>query len=407
MVPLLRRGALGGMMKFTRASTAQVLGADGATYASVASGVPRFSGSAQRLVVHEARTNALRNPRWEGAVAGSPGTAPTYMARSNSANVTVAIAGTNTEYGMPYMDVSFSGTTAGAIEYPELRLEASNQIAATVGQVCAAGAFCRVVSGSFPGTCSISTCGYEYNSSGVFLASAPSNNIGTPTGAIAWMGGTTTLVQGSVAYWRPCWTITIPAATAVNFTLRLYSPAANVNITNGIMLPPPGLPVAGTPAAFAQAADAVTMAGAAHPSAGTLLLRGWVREQSSLARPLVSVDDGSLANAILVQINAASLSVRAFPRLAGVSGSVAIGGNVTAGAEFNLGVSWGAGVVAISLNGAAAVTTTQTLPTNLTTLRLGCNSSAAYANAEFAMADYAPGLAVPPAQLQAMTAALT
>jgi len=237
---LLRRGALSGVVNFTRASGARVLGADDATYADVASGAPRFSGSAQRLVIHEARTNAIRNPRWEGAVAGSPGTAPTNMARSSSASITVAIAGTGTEYGMPYMDVSYSGTTGASVEYPELRLEAGNQIAATVGQVCAAGAYCRVVAGTFPGTVQISSAGYENNSSGVFIASAPSNTLATPTSTIAWLGGTTTLAQASVAYWQPAWTVRVPATTPVSFTLRLYSPAANANITGGIMLPPPG-----------------------------------------------------------------------------------------------------------------------------------------------------------------------
>jgi hypothetical protein len=397
------------MMKFTRASTAQVLSADDATYASVASGVPRFSGSAQRLVIHEARTNAIRNPRWEGAVAGSPGTVPTYMQRTNSTNISLTIAGTGTEFGMPYLDVAVAGTAGASTEYPYISLETAQQIGATVGQVVAAGYFARIVSGTFPAGCTLRMDGFENNSSGLFIASTAAITMSTPTASLAWLGGTVTMAQAAVAYYVPAPTIRVAAGTATGFTIRLYSPAVNVNVASGITLPPPGLPVAGTPAAFAQAAEVVTMAGAAHPSAGTLLLRGWVREQSSgsSSRPLVSVDDGSLANAILVQINAASLSVRAFPRLAGASGSVAIGGNVTAGAEFNLGVSWGAGVVAISLNGAAAVTTTQTLPTNLTTLRLGCNSSAAYANAEFAVANYAPGLIVPPAQLQAMTAALT
>ena len=73
---------------FRRASTGWCFDAFGALVA-VATDTPRYDHDPITLanlglLMEEARTNAVRNPRFEGAIAGTPGTAPTYTSGPNT-----------------------------------------------------------------------------------------------------------------------------------------------------------------------------------------------------------------------------------------------------------------------------------------------------------------------------------
>ena len=124
---------------FTRASSGSYFGADGILkYAGV--NEARFdhdpvTGESLGLLIEEQRTNSIRNNTMVGAVAGTPGTAPTNWGGSapTSNGVNRQIVGTGIEDGINYIDYRIAGTTTSTLFFgfsPEL----STVVAATNGQ---------------------------------------------------------------------------------------------------------------------------------------------------------------------------------------------------------------------------------------------------------------------------------
>ena len=78
---LVAPSVLSNPLTLSRAQTGGVqssaIADNGSSVALYGADTPRFTGSAQRLLIEGQRTNSIRNPRCEGAVAGTPGTAPT------------------------------------------------------------------------------------------------------------------------------------------------------------------------------------------------------------------------------------------------------------------------------------------------------------------------------------------
>jgi hypothetical protein len=68
------------------------------------------------LILEPARTNKIRNPRLEGAVAGSPGTMPTRMSFDLSSGMSGKVLAVTTEKGVRVVDFQFTGT-AGSNAY--------------------------------------------------------------------------------------------------------------------------------------------------------------------------------------------------------------------------------------------------------------------------------------------------
>lgn len=103
------------------------------------------------LLVEEARTNGIRNNSMQGAVAGSPGTAPNFWSGTGIINgVTFAIVGTGTENGIDYIDLSITGTPSITFQQ-SYAMEATTAIGVLAGQTWMFSSFLRVLSGSFTG----------------------------------------------------------------------------------------------------------------------------------------------------------------------------------------------------------------------------------------------------------------
>ena len=140
---------------FNRASAGWSFNATG-TLAQVAADVPRFDYNpatlaCRGLLLDESRTNGIRNPRAEGAAAGTPGTAPTNWFTATGTGVVHSIVGTGTESGIPYCDVRFAGTASGTVNL-SLNFETTTAIAAVSGQTWTGSGFVRLVAGSFGAT---------------------------------------------------------------------------------------------------------------------------------------------------------------------------------------------------------------------------------------------------------------
>lgn len=97
---------------FTRASTATYFDSSGVLQTAIA-GQPRFDFSPTTLqslglLIEEQRTNSLLQSGWDGAVAGSPGTAPTSWSISSVGSPSLEVA--NAQYGtaIPALALTFN-----------------------------------------------------------------------------------------------------------------------------------------------------------------------------------------------------------------------------------------------------------------------------------------------------------
>ena len=119
---------------------------------STINSAPRFdhnptTGESLGLLVEEQRTNLVRNNTMVGAVAGSPGTAPTNgWVIVNSATYTSSIIGTGVENGINYIDIQYvvaAGAAAAVLFYADTP-------AATASTSYAGSYYLKLVSGSIP-----------------------------------------------------------------------------------------------------------------------------------------------------------------------------------------------------------------------------------------------------------------
>ena len=138
--------SLHGSLAVTRGSTAGGYDAAG-SYLELAASQPRFDASGG-LIVEEARTNAIRNPRMEGAVAGSPGTVPGYWTVTAITGLTRTLS-TGVEAGAPYLDCNFAGTSTAA-GYCVVMPEQVGAAAAVAGQSWTCAMNIALVAGSLP-----------------------------------------------------------------------------------------------------------------------------------------------------------------------------------------------------------------------------------------------------------------
>lgn len=242
---------LDGRIQFSRASAATYFDRTG-TLQTAASNQPRIdydpaTGAVRGLLIEEQRTNSIRNPRAEGAVAGTPGTAPTNWAINPSSGVTSEIVGTGTEGGIPYIDVRFFGTSSLAWEVQCDTLHAS----ASVGQTWTSSCFVRLIAG----TVSNFTPRHVLYEFGTTLRNGSS---------------IIDLSSASLKNGRSSVTYTLQVTDASNVQSRLnFAPTGAIDFTIRIGLPQleqgafptsPVMPPAGSPAASTRAADAALMA---------------------------------------------------------------------------------------------------------------------------------------------------
>jgi hypothetical protein len=218
---------------FTRASDATYFDSSGVLQ-TAGNNVPRFDVNPTTLdplglLIEEQRTNSIRNNTMQGAVAGTPGTAPTnWTMVSTLSGLTREIVSIGVENGINYIDVKWSGTTSVAVSSAILaQAESSAAVAASVGQSWSGSWYLRLVNGSFTGLSSLRIQITERNSAGAFVAaselsvlsSVNSNGLATQRYTIS-----RTLTNATVAQLGCEVRLSIPTSTAVDFTLRIGLP---------------------------------------------------------------------------------------------------------------------------------------------------------------------------------------
>lgn len=240
------------------------------------------------VLLEEARSNFVRNPRAEGAVAGTPGTLPTNWSLSLTGGLSSQVVGTGSESGLPFLDLRIFGTTSG-FATATLRFETAQQVSAAVGQNWNVSAFLRLVGGAW-GTPSVGPRFeiIENDAGGSWVGTSTSPALVLPTAAglatqRLFFGNT--LFAATTAFVQPALTISYPTATAVDFTLRIGVATIERGLTpSSPMLPPVGVPGTSTRAAdqtritglsFGPATMLIQATNAAAFNASLCVIGGW------------------------------------------------------------------------------------------------------------------------------------
>ena len=104
-----------------------------------------------RLVNQPSRTNYVRNPRAEGASAGTPGTLPTNFATVLPGGITRTVVGYTTIAGIPGIEIRFQGTPSETSSIRYFPDGTTGLLPITANQSCTSSMFICVTSGSMSG----------------------------------------------------------------------------------------------------------------------------------------------------------------------------------------------------------------------------------------------------------------
>jgi hypothetical protein len=264
----------GDIITFTRSSTGTYFNSSGVLQ-TAAINAARFDYNpstlaALGLLIEESRTNSIRNNTMVGAVAGTPGTAPTnwVIQINTTTGLTTQVVGTGTESGITYIDLRVSGTASGAGTL-DVFFENASAVAALTGQTWTGSVYTKLQAGSLTGISSPTFRLYEYTS-GIVYVTGQVGAIATPTTAgLATQRTSATLTTtggATTASIRPLINYAIANGAAVDITLRVGLPQLEFGAFATSVIPT-------TTAALPRSADVAsvnTLSPWFNASAGTL-----------------------------------------------------------------------------------------------------------------------------------------
>lgn len=171
-----------------------------------------------------APANYIRNNSMQGAVAGTPGTAPTTWGVSGT-GVTIENIGATSISGIDCIDYRFSGTTGAT--FGQITLDTGTTIIpASVGQTWAFGVYLALIAGSFTNVSALTASVSQRNTAGTGIASigVMSNQVGLLTSTLKRAVGAGTLTGADTAYIQPLMAFTWTNGAAIDFTIRIGWP---------------------------------------------------------------------------------------------------------------------------------------------------------------------------------------
>lgn len=244
--------------RFTRASAAWWFDGAGRLRVALPNDLRRLPDGrpSDAPFIEPARVNLVRNPRAEGAVAGSPGTAPTHWAIGGTGGIAARIAGAGDTDGVPWLDVRFTGTVASSGS-GIVWFEVSNQIAAVTGQPFTHSYHVRLAGQAAGGISGHQAWIAELNA-GVGVVRQENAAQPVPTAAPLHLQRAVQLITTSglaTAWLRPFAGFTFAAGTH-DVTVRLALP----QLERELGVTSPILPEIGAPLAASRAADQYSLA---------------------------------------------------------------------------------------------------------------------------------------------------
>ena len=228
-----------------------------------------FLGST--LMYPTARTNYVRNPRAEGAIAGTPGTTPTYWSVSPATNR--QIVGTGTVGGVSYVDIRIYGTQPGSGTQLaiSLYLDGANTTVTVGNYTFTASAWVQVVAGALPSGGSLELHIGEYGTGTSYFPGTPVSSPGT------WQRTSTTttitdptITSADAMVWVYC-----TGGQTFDFTLRVGGPQLELGSTaTSLILPPSGSPAVTTITDYGLLSNGVIVMASAPASGASIQWTG-------------------------------------------------------------------------------------------------------------------------------------
>jgi hypothetical protein len=236
-----------------------------------------------------------------GAIAGSPGTLPTGWGWDNALPVgmTKSISNTGTENGLPYVDVTISGT-AGAAGYEALTFTTSGLTAMSAGQTWTASSFFRTVSGVIPAGSSL-YMRYETSVGATTQDSAVS--IALLSSAFQRVSTTNTNAPATTANGRSFLLWSFANGLTYNFTLRIYAPQLEL----GAFASAPILTTSGA-ATVNGNQQVVDLTGRLSAGVGGIIQVNLLGAENDFVR-VIEFNDGTGSNYVMVRRNVTGLQM--------------------------------------------------------------------------------------------------
>ncbi|WP_368413994.1 hypothetical protein [Falsiroseomonas sp.] len=289
-------------------SRATALRADGLGWEEHAADTPRFPGPAERLLFEAQRTNMVRNPRGEGAVAdahGTPGTLPANWS-AGGPGLTRSIVGLGTEDGMPFIDVRISGTATSG-HYTFTAESGFAHVSAGNGQTWTHSLFARLIAGPARATrCHLR----QFNSTGGIAGDVVVTAPVFTTGRLAEcrMTATGRLNQSATTRLQAFHQVNFTTGSVIDDTWRLGWSQLEL----GPFASTPILPPIGTPGTATRGADGVSASlaelGIGENGACTILWSGAFDVTNIASQQVIAaVDDGSNANRHMLRLGVSGI----------------------------------------------------------------------------------------------------
>jgi hypothetical protein len=166
--------------------------------------------------------NYLRNASMIGAVAGAPGTLPTYWS-AGGAGLTTSVLDTGVENGIPYIDFVISGTSTGTSW--QTLFESATEVTVAAAQVWTASVYAKLAAGSDANVTATEVIINEY-ASGTYSGGASAQfTPGGPTNNLATSRYSATMTIGASVTTATCGVLmTFAVGAVINMTLRIGLP---------------------------------------------------------------------------------------------------------------------------------------------------------------------------------------
>lgn len=248
------------------------------------------------LLIEEARTNSIRNNTMQGAVAGTPGTAPTNWVIPGTVNGLTQTLSIGTEDGISYIDFRYAGTTSAASSH-QVSFEAANQIAAASGQTWARSAWFKIAAGSTANVIINHILQGRDAANTTFTETFATDITSSLTGTLTRNSIASTLANASTAFTRSAVAFVYNSGVAVDITLRIGLPQLELGAFATSVIPTFG-------STATRNADTASMTGTNFSSwynatQGTLYSEVTAPQTFAYFPPQVSIHDGTTSNYLI------------------------------------------------------------------------------------------------------------
>jgi hypothetical protein len=291
---------------FTRTTSGTRTNSDGLIEV-VPANSPRFdfdpvTGECLGLLIEESRQNFIRNNTMQGAVVGTPGTAPTYWSLGTSGGgLSREIVGVGIEDGISYVDIRWSGTvTTNPIAYWSFNPESDNSLfPGTRTSRYTFSNYIKVVGGTVPTTSNFIMVYYNTDSSFQNLQQYQvlniplSNTIGKRLIESRYSFTNNDFTNTNTAYFRPYYQWNFYFNEVIDITLRIGMPQVELGSFATSVIPTSGSTVTRT--ADNARIEGKNFTDFYNPSEGTILTNVNLPFRILTGARSFALDDGTTA----------------------------------------------------------------------------------------------------------------